>query len=94
VTIRRLCDSLLDEEPPDPAAPLLAIIAALAVVRTLVQGARETATNEGIAASLMVWKDRYGETDATSVRRWLDELGTLADLYIPPDFIEKVIKAD
>lgn len=47
----------------------------------------------GCCASCVKWIDSYGHPDASSLARWLNDLGPLADLELPDDLVHKVIRS-
>jgi hypothetical protein len=61
--------------------PFVCVVSALQVLRSAALG--ETATAEASFGALAMWLRHYRELTPESVKRWLDDLGELADVDIP-----------
>lgn len=86
LTIREVLDALDEPGELDAATTFFALL------RTVVQGGRDTATDEGITASIIKFRETYGEepTKDNIAKRF----PTLMDLEVPVEEVKRVLAYD
>jgi hypothetical protein len=83
-------ESLLNVEDENPMDCLVGI---LAILRSAMQG--ETATDEGVTASVRAWKNEHGEVTSEAIRDWVASLPESLTTYeFPEEFVMSAIKPD
>jgi hypothetical protein len=86
MTIREIANDTDFEEP------LEIILAIFQVLRTAIQG--EAATLEGCCSSLHGFLALYGKLNYETIDRFLNDIGSLADIDIPTSIIIQAANCD
>lgn len=86
-TLRELCNIVGIEEDPLGCAFAIAC-----VMRSAMQG--EPSTYEGECASLVKASEFFKVNTPDGIRKWLDDLGALAELDLPEPWLLKIFQAD
>lgn len=90
MTLREIDECLREDTSADGAMDRL--VAVLALLRSMRQG--ETATNEGITASLNEFRETYGDVTHENVNCFMQMPTGVLDTDIPNDYVLEVMGAD
>ena len=91
MTIREIANLTLEDSQASLGDLSGSLLTMLGILRSGLQG--EPATFEGELVSALKWTDIYGKISADGIRRWLDDIGKLADMPIPDSVLKGYLDA-